>query len=348
MTTDYKNAGVDIKKAQKLIDWLSKKTNFNDSDFKKDQKTGSIPHKDCVLEGIGGFASIFRLDQTHLKEPCLVSAADGVGTKLKLAIEMKEYSGLGQDLVAMCANDLICTGARPLFFLDYFSTSKLELDQAKAFLESVKQACHKSQMVLIGGETAEMPGVYQPGDFDCAGFALGVVDRQKILGTHRVKEGMLAIGVSSSGFHSNGFSLLRQLYSKPGDLKKYGKKLLTPTHLYVDLVLDLLKKQNLAAIAHITGGGICNLSRVLPGGLGLKLKAWDFPEIFRETLLRAKISKQEMLKTFNCGVGLVLIVHADQTPGVLSQIKDHGFKSYELGVLEAHKQPIDFVHWKFN
>ena len=350
MTIDYKNAGVDIKKGENLVDWLSKEAgtepNFRDSkDGDSEDREissgygGKGPHGACVLEGIGGFASIFRLDVSGIKEPCLVSATDGVGTKLKLAVELGQYSGLGQDLVAMCANDLICTGARPLFFLDYFSTSSLDLDQAKTFLKSVRQACHKSQMALVGGETAEMPGLYQPGDFDCAGFAVGVVDRQKILGANRVKEGMLAIGVSSSGFHSNGFSLLRKLYSSPEDLRDYGKRLLTPTHLYVDLVLDILKQRNVAAIAHITGGGIHNLERVLPKGLGLKLKVWEFPEIFKETMSRADLSKQEMLKTFNCGVGLVLIASADQNPGILSQIEDYGFQSHDLGVLESIDQP---------
>ncbi len=337
MATRYKEAGVDIKKGEKLVDWLSGEAGSDFEDFGKERKT---PHGDCVLEGIGGFASIFRPNMTGMEEPCLVSATDGVGTKLKLAIELNEYSGLGQDLVAMCANDLICTGARPLFFLDYFSTSKLELDQAKDFLKSVKGACQKSGMALVGGETAEMPGLYQPGDFDCAGFAVGLVDQKKILGSHRVQEGMLAIGVSSSGFHSNGFSLLRKLYSS--DLENYGKRLLTPTHLYGNLVLDILEKWDVAAVAHITGGGIHNLSRVLSKNLGLKIKIWEFPEIFVETMSRAGLSKKEMLETFNCGVGLVLIADSDQAPGILSRIKDHGFKSYNLGVLESGDKPIIF------
>ncbi len=347
MTIDYKRAGVDITKGESLVEWLLKEAEeqrtSKDSkigDSRTTTSPGKCPHRDSVLEGIGGFASIFRLDIPDIREPCLVSATDGVGTKLKLAIELGQYSGLGQDLVAMCVNDLLCTGAKPLFFLDYFSTSKLDLEQAKAFLKSVRQACDQSQMALVGGETAEMPGLYQPGDFDCAGFAVGVVDRQKILGAHLVKEGMSVIGVSSSGFHSNGFSLLRKLYSSPDDLRVYGKKLLTPTHLYADLVLDIFKHWNPAAVAHITGGGIHNLARVLPKGLGLKLKIWEFPEIFRETMARANISKQEMLKTFNCGVGLVLIVPADQAPEILSRIREDGFGCHDLGVLESSKKPI--------
>ena len=343
MTIDYKKAGVDIEKGENLVDWLSKEV---EGDFENSEEMNFGKQKNLrgngVLEGIGGFASIFRLDTSGMKEPCLVSATDGVGTKLKLAIELNQYSGLGQDLVAMCANDLICTGARPLFFLDYFSTSKLELDQAKAFLKSVKQACQKSRMALVGGETAEMPGLYQPGDFDCAGFAVGLVDRPEILGAHRVREGMPVIGVSSSGFHSNGFSLLRKLYSSGEDLETFGEKLLTPTFLYVDLVLDIIKKWNVAAVAHITGGGIYNLPRVFPKGLGLKLKVWEFPEIFKETMLKAGLSKMEMLKTFNCGVGLVFIAGPDQVSGILSRIEDHGFKSYDLGVLESSEQPLVF------
>ena len=275
---DYKDAGVDVKKGESLVDWLSHEM--------KSQELGSgeradlkdcPPHYGSVLAGIGGFASVFHLNRPEIKDPCLVSATDGVGTKLKLAIQLGQCSGLGQDLVAMCANDLICTGASPLFFLDYFSTSSLDLNLAKTFLKGVKKACHQSQMVLIGGETAEMPGLYQKGDFDCAGFAVGVVDRQKILGAHRVKKGMLAIGVSSSGFHSNGFSLLRKLYSSPQDLKEYGKRLLTPTALYVNLVLEILEHCELAALAHITGGGIRNVARILPEGLGLELELWKFP-----------------------------------------------------------------------
>jgi phosphoribosylformylglycinamidine cyclo-ligase len=333
MAIDYKSAGVDVEKGDAFVDWLQ-----------SDKST--TPHQDKVLDGIGGFASIFRFQYPEMKDPCLVSATDGVGTKLKLAIDLEKYDTLGQDLVAMCANDLICTGAQPLFFLDYFATAKLDLEQAKTFLSGVRKACHQSQMALIGGETAEMPGLYKPKDFDCAGFAVGAVDRENILGAKRVKKNMIAIGVSSSGFHSNGFSLLRKLYSTPEDLKKWGEKLLTPTALYVNLVMDSLKTIPMAAIAHITGGGIENIPRVLPEGLGLELNLWEMPNIFKETQTRAQISDLEMLKTFNCGVGLVLIAEQNFESSVKSKIKDHGFVAYDLGLIvessESLIYPKDF------
>ncbi len=315
---DYKSAGVDIEKGEALVDWL-----------KEDQ--GPKPHADKIIGGIGGFASIFKMDFPNIKEPCLVSATDGIGTKLKLAIDLQKYDTLGQDLVAMCANDLICTGAQPLFFLDYFATSKLDMEQAQPFLAGVKKACHQSQMALIGGETAEMPGLYQPKDFDCAGFAVGVVDRSKILKAENVKVGHRALGLASSGFHSNGFSLVRKLYSTPEDLKKFGETLLTPTALYVDVAMEFFENYQVSAMAHITGGGIHNVSRVLPDNVGLQLKAWEFPEIFKETQRRAEVSTQEMLKTFNCGVGLVVVLPEADFTGAEKIAQSKGFSTFDLG-----------------
>lgn len=319
MAIDYKSAGVDIDKGDAFVDWL------------QEDKSQS-PHADKILGGIGGFASIFRFDFPQMKDPCLVSSTDGIGTKLKLGIELESYETLGQDLVAMCANDLICTGAQPLFFLDYFATSKLDLAQAKPFLAGVRRACHESQMALIGGETAEMPGLYQPRDFDCAGFSVGVVDRPKILGKERVREGMVAIGVSSTGFHSNGFSLVRQLFNGEADLKRWGEKLLAPTALYIDLVMKSLKENlPIAAIAHITGGGVHNIPRVLPDDLSLQMQAWEWPELFVEAQKRAEISYQEMLKTFNCGIGLVIIIEKSGSDALKKNIADGGFKAVDLG-----------------
>jgi phosphoribosylformylglycinamidine cyclo-ligase len=319
---DYKSAGVDIEKGDRLVDWL-----------KQSQAGSPPPHAGAVLDGIGGFASIFRPDLSGMKEPCLVSATDGVGTKLKLAIELKNLQTLGQDLVAMCANDLICTGAQPLFFLDYFATSKLDMAQAQPFLQGLRTACHQAQMVLIGGETAEMPGLYQEGDFDCAGFAVGMVDRAQIIGPQNVQTGMVALGLGSSGFHSNGYSLVRRLFSSQDDLKQWGTELLRPTHLYVEVTGEILKKErsSVAAMAHITGGGIHNIARVLPDHLSLKLQAWDWPDLFKEAQKRAEISNAEMLKTFNCGVGFVYIIAADQLQTISQLAQAHGFATYELG-----------------
>ncbi len=324
---DYKEAGVDIEKGDDFVDWLkeSKDKNF---------------HEDKIMDGIGGFASIFNFNFPEIKDPCLVSATDGIGTKLKLAIQMEKYDTLGQDLVAMCANDLICTGAQPLFFLDYFATSKLDLKQAQGFLSGLRKACFQAQMALMGGETAEMPGLYQPGDFDCAGFAVGVVDRRKILGKDLIKPGQKLIGVSSSGFHSNGYSLVRRLFESSEDIKKFGEKLLTPTALYVELVMNLVKLENtpLKALAHITGGGIHNVARILPEGVGAEIKAWNFPLIFEEAQKRGKISNGEMVKTFNCGVGLVLVVDPNETEVVSKEITQLGFEAMDLGeIIESEK-----------
>ncbi len=329
MAIDYKDAGVDIEKGDALVDWLKKSP----------QQEG--PHRDCIVDGIGGFASIFKPNLSGMKEPCLVSATDGVGTKLKLAIDLNRFETLGQDLVAMCANDLICTGAQPLFFLDYYATSKLDLKQAQPFLEGVRLACHQAQMALIGGETAEMPGLYKANDFDCAGFAVGIVDKTQIIGPHNVKEGMVAVGVSSSGFHSNGYSLVRKLFFTPEDLKEWGETLLKPTALYVDLALKALGGDfGVAAMAHITGGGIHNVPRVLPKGLGLKLQKWQWPTLFQEAQKRAKITAAEMLKTFNCGVGFVMIVEANQQAGLTQLIESEGFQAIPLGSIQAADEGV--------
>ena len=332
MAIDYKSSGVDIEKGDELVDWL-----------KSDSR--ARPHEDKIIDGIGGFASIFQLNFPEYKEPCLVSATDGIGTKLKLAIEMESYETLGQDLVAMCVNDLICTGAKPLFFLDYFATSKLELDQAQPFLKGLRKACDDVSMTLIGGETAEMPGLYQPRDFDCAGFAIGLVDKAKILGPHKVKEGMVALGVSSSGFHSNGYSLVRKLFSE--DIKEWGARLLEPTKLYVPLVQSLLKDFDLAAVAHITGGGLNNVGRVLPDGLQLKLQTWALPDLFKEAQKRSGMSDHQMLETFNCGVGLVLFVEAGQAEAVIQSIEEQRHDVYELGRVETGSEKIIFPQGDF-
>ncbi|RYZ64506.1 MAG: phosphoribosylformylglycinamidine cyclo-ligase, partial [Proteobacteria bacterium] len=226
---DYKASGVDVEAGDELVEWLKE----------SGSKTRS-PHADRLVSGIGGFAAMFRIGFPEMKKPCLVSSTDGVGTKIKLAAQFKMYEGVGQDLVAMCINDLVCCGAQPLFFLDYYATGKLELEAAKSFLTGVRNACHASGAALIGGETAEMPGVYHGDDFDAAGFSVGIVDEEKALGRHRVSVGDHVIGVSSSGFHSNGYSLLRKVFE--GDLEEWREILMTPTHLYASLVLELAKE----------------------------------------------------------------------------------------------------------
>ena len=317
MSESYKKAGVDVSKADQLVRWLKTKPFLRSC------------HQNDEFSRLGGFSALFPVDFSSFESPYLVSATDGVGTKLKIACQFQEYKNLGQDLVAMCLNDLVCSGAQPLFFLDYFSTSRLDFNEVQPFLEGVGESCQKCDCVLVGGETAEMPGVYPPGVFDCAGFAVGVVDRPHILGRHRVACKDVILGVSSSGFHSNGYSLLRKLFE--ADLESYYKELLTPTYLYVELVKRWQKRKGLKAVAHITGGGLDNLLRILPKGLKAKLQRWPFPELVKEVQKRGGFSEQELLKTFNCGVGLMAIVEASQVPDHVEDITSLGFQSFLLG-----------------
>ncbi len=316
---DYKSAGVDVEAGDALVDWL------------QESDTTSQPHADKIVSGIGGFASLFRADFSHMKKPCLVTCTDGVGTKVKIASQFERYEGIGQDLVAMCVNDLICTGGEPLLFLDYYATGKLDLRAAKGFLQSVRKACVESECALVGGETAEMPGVYQNKDFDCAGFAVGVVDEEKSLGAHRVKKGDVLIGVSSSGFHSNGYSLLRKVFAD--DLEKWADVLLTPTALYVKLFKKMKASVQLHALAHMTGGGIENVPRILPKDITWNRKDWPWPSSFREVQKRTQMTDEQMLGTLNCGVGLVVVVPPEESGRTRQVIESSGFQAFELGDL---------------
>jgi phosphoribosylformylglycinamidine cyclo-ligase len=321
---DYKSSGVDVEAGDALVSWLADTENKS-----------KIPYAEKIVSGIGGFASLFRMDFPEIKKPLLVTCTDGVGTKVKIASQAGRYEGIGQDLVAMCVNDLICTGGDPLMFLDYYATGKLDLKQAKGFLESVRRACLESHCALIGGETAEMPGVYQKNDFDCAGFAVGIVDEEKTLGAHRVKKGDTLIGIESSGFHSNGYSLLRQVFADEIENKdeKWLEILLKPTTLYVSLVKEIKAQFKLSAIAHITGGGIENIPRVLPENTTWTKKDWPWPEPFLEVQKRTGMSQEKMLTTLNCGVGLVLVVSPEQQKAVLEYVTGKQIKAYDLGVV---------------
>ncbi len=327
---DYKSAGVDVEAGDALVDWL-----------KESGRTSPSPHAERLVSGIGGFAALFRVGFPEMKKPCLVSSTDGVGTKIKLAAQFKMYEGVGQDLVAMCVNDLVCAGAQPLFFLDYYATGKLELEAAKSFLTGVRNACHESGAALIGGETAEMPGVYHGDDFDAAGFAVGIVDEEKALGSHRVSVGDRVIGVSASGFHSNGYSLLRRVFENEiasGDHDLIAR-LMTPTHLYASLVLELCRGDLLRACANITGGGMENIPRVMPKGSVLPLIDWAWPDDFIVVQDRSGLSREEMLKTLNCGIGLAFIVRAADVRAVETAVEQHGFRAISLGTLKAGESP---------
>ncbi len=316
---DYKQSGVDVVKGDQFVDWISK-------------TQAKQPFQDSIISGVGGFAAIFKLGFSHLKNPCIVSATDGVGTKVKLASHYKVFNTVGQDLVAMCVNDLICCGAQPLFFLDYYASAKLELEDAQSFLGGVRASCHQSGCALIGGETAEMPGVYHGKDFDCAGFAIGIVDEEQILGPKRVNVGDVVIGIESSGFHSNGYSLVRKIFEK--DLDQWKDQLLKPTILYPEIVLPLVKKNLVHAMAHITGGGMENIPRVMPDHTKLNLMDWPWPEIFLEAQDRSGLSRVEMLHTFNCGMGFCLFVNASDADNVISQIAGSGLKAFRIGEVE--------------
>jgi phosphoribosylformylglycinamidine cyclo-ligase len=321
LAIDYKQAGVDVEAGDALVDWL------------KSNAPKRWPHQDRLVEGIGGFAALFRADFKDYREPCLVSCTDGVGTKIKLAVHFGSYREVAQDLVAMCVNDLICCGAKPLFFLDYYATGKLRLEAAKDFLSGVQAACLEAECALIGGETAEMPGVYEGADFDCAGFSVGVVDRPRALGPARVKVGHRLLGVSSSGFHSNCFSLLRKVFA--ADLDQWRDELLKPTALYVKLVQAALGVSGLEAVAHITGGGLDNLPRVLPAGTRARVKPWPVPAPFLEVKTRSGMAWSSLLTTLNCGLGMIWVVRPESFDALGAIVREHGFKAFDLGAVEA-------------
>ncbi len=340
MTTkvDYKKSGVDVQAGDDLVDWLQS-SDKNDSQNPKNLNLDSInlaTNKARVLDGIGGFAALFNGQFKSMTAPTLVACTDGVGTKVKLASHFNDYSGVGFDLVAMCANDLICTGGDPLFFLDYYAVGQLNLDHAKSFLTSVRAACEESEMALIGGETAEMPGVYQKGDFDCAGFAVGVVDQTKRWGPHLVKSGQCLIGIASHGFHSNGYSLIRKVFD--GEFEKYRSWLLKPTAIYVKLIKQLKNEFTIFAGAHITGGGIENIPRIIQPEQCVRLNRWTFPEEFLEVQKRTGMSDLELMKTLNCGLGFVLSVSPADKNKIMEAVKKAGYGAFDLGTVELKSE----------
>lgn len=319
---DYKMAGVDIHAGNELVKRIKPLAN----------KT-KIPG---VLGGLGGFGSLFELG--NYKNPVLVSGTDGVGTKLKLAQELNIHDTIGIDLVAMCVNDIIVQGAKPLFFLDYFSTGKLNIDVAESVIEGIAKGCELAGVALVGGETAEMPGMYQDGEYDLAGFCVGVVEKDKII-PNKVKPNDILIGISSSGVHSNGFSLIRKiikdtnssLTDKIGE-KTLGEILLEPTKIYVKSILTLLENVDVHAIAHITGGGITeNLPRVLPDGVNAKINMFDFPDIFNWIQHYGEISTSNMLTTFNCGIGMIICVDPSGEEKTLDILKNLGENAFVIG-----------------
>ena len=310
----YKDAGVDIDAGEALVDRIAPAA-----------RATRRPGADAAL---GGFGGLFDLKAAGFKDPILVSGTDGVGTKLKIAIDTSLYDGIGQDLVAMCVNDIVVQGAEPLFFLDYYATGRLEIASAAIVIEGIARACQQSGCALIGGETAEMPGLYAHGDFDLAGFAVGAVERDAILPRlAAMKAGDVVIGVPSSGVHSNGFALVRRIVEKTGlpwdapapfaPGQRLGEALLTPTRLYVKEALAAIARGGVKGLAHITGGGITgNLPRCLPDGLDaeIDLSSWTPLPVFQWLAKSGGVAEAEMLRAFNCGIGMAIVTdegHAD-------------------------------------
>jgi phosphoribosylformylglycinamidine cyclo-ligase len=341
----YKDAGVDIEKGDAFVQAIKPMV---ESTFRPE-----------VLTKIGGFAGCVSLNLERYKKPILVSSTDGVGTKLKIAFSMNRHDTVGIDLVAMCVNDIVVSGAKPLFLLDYFAASKLDPEKSTKVISGIVKGCIEAECSLIGGETAEMPGFYKGGEYDLAGFAVGIVEDSQVIDGSGVTVGDKLIGIASSGLHSNGYSLVRKLLldQLKMDLQNrveeigevLGEELLRPTRIYVKTVLNLARDFNIVGIAHITGGGITgNLPRIIPKGCKAIVQkgAWDIPPIFSFLKEKGNISGEEMLRTFNNGVGMILIVRSREVDDILARLRSLGEKAFiigEVGRAEREQEKIEFV-----
>lgn len=341
----YADAGVDIDKANKLVSTISEIA-------KKTARSG-------VMGEIGGFGGLFSLNLANLEQPVLVSSTDGVGTKLKIAFMLDKHDTVGIDLVAMCVNDIIVQGAKPLFFLDYLSMGKLDNDQAAEIIKGVGEGCQQARCALIGGETAEMPGFYPDNEYDLAGFAVGIVDNDQIIDGTEIRVGHKLIGLASSGLHSNGFSLVRKLCFDVLNLKlddriselgkTLGEELLTPTRIYTEPLISILKDLPIHGLAHITGGGIAeNITRIIPKACNIMIRkdSWDVPPIFSFLQEAGKISDQEMMRTFNTGVGMVAVVPDHASEDLLQRLSAMNEKAYLIGEVLDCKDPSNRIIWR--
>lgn len=328
MSIDYKDAGVNIEKGYEAVQRI-----------KKDVDSTHGPE---VIGGIGGFGGMFAPDVSGMTQPILVSGTDGVGTKLKLAFALDKHDSIGIDCVAMCVNDIICVGAKPLFFLDYIATGKLEPQQIEGIVAGITEGCRQSGAALVGGETAEMPGFYARGEYDVAGFTVGMVDRPKMIDGKSVEAGDVIIGLSSSGVHSNGFSLVRKLFPENRwndnfDNSTLGATLLTPTKIYVKSVLSIIENHSIHAIAHITGGGfIENIPRAYPDQYQAVIKkgTWPLHNIFKLIQETSQLDDDAMYNTFNMGIGMVLIVGSEDADPILTQLKEMGEQALQIGYIK--------------
>lgn len=341
----YADAGVDIDKANSLVQRIKKIA-------KTTPRTG-------VMGEIGGFGGLFSLNVSHYSNPVLVSSTDGVGTKLKIAFAMNRHNTIGIDLVAMCVNDIIVQGAKPLFFLDYLAMGVLDNEVASQIVEGIARGCSESQCALIGGETAEMPGLYQEGEYDLSGFSVGIVDNSKIIDGSEIRNGHQLIGLASSGVHSNGFSLVRKIcFDKCGYTvethipelgKALGEELLTPTQIYTETILGLIRDLPIHGLVHVTGGGIDeNIIRVIPQACKVKIdtSAWEFPAVFKFLQEAGGVSDHEMHRTFNNGIGMVLVVPGEIAQDLLDRLAAMGETAYLIGEVAARESDADIqVEW---
>jgi len=323
----YEGAGVSIERGNRLVERI--------------KGYAASTHDRAVLSGLGGFGALYDFSQAGYREPVLVSGTDGVGTKIKLAIESGRHEGIGVDLVAMCVNDLIVQGAEPLFFLDYFASGQLDVDIAEQVVSGIAHGCELAGAALIGGETAEMPGMYAEGDYDLAGFCVGVVERSAIIDGSRVEADDVLIGLASSGPHSNGYSLIRKVLERekrglatPFEDGTLAEHLLEPTRIYIKPLLSLIRKFDVHAMPHITGGGLMeNLPRVVPDSFSAEINtgSWSWPPVFDWLQQRGDLAMQEMYRTFNCGIGMVVCISSKHSAAVIRHLKQAGEKPFVIG-----------------
>lgn len=333
----YKEAGVDVTAGYQSVELM--------------KETVRSTYNEGVVSDLGGFGGLYALNASKMKEPILVSGTDGVGTKLKLAFLMNKHDTIGQDCVAMCVNDIVCCGAKPLFFLDYMALGKNVPEVVATIVKGVADGCKMAGCSLVGGETAEMPGFYQPGEYDLAGFSVGVVEKEKMIDSKNIEIGDKVIGIASSGVHSNGFSLVRKIFDiKEENINQYqeelgmslGQALLTPTKIYVKAILELLEKVQVKGISHITGGGFYeNMPRMLREGVSLKIQKDSYPvlPIFKLIQKTGNIPERDMYNTFNMGIGMAVIVKKEETQKTIEILEQQGEKAYVIGeVIEGQKE----------
>jgi len=341
----YRDAGVDIDKANKLVCTINEIA-------KQTSRSG-------VMGEIGGFSGLFSLNLANLERPVLVSSTDGVGTKLKIAIMLDKHETVGIDLVAMCINDIIVQGAKPLFFLDYLSMGKLDNDRVAEIIKGIGEGCKQAKCALIGGETAEMPGFYKDNEYDLAGFAVGIIDNSKIIDGTEIRVGHKLIGLASSGLHSNGYALVRKicfdlLNLKLDDVvpelgKTLGEELLTPTRIYAEPIQSIIKDMPIHGLAHITGGGMVdNILRIIPKACNIMIRkdSWDVPPIFSFLQESGNISAHEMMRTFNNGIGMVMVVPANASQDLLQRLAAMNENAFLIGEVLDCRDPSNRIIWE--